>query len=133
MAYAEGASGGNLPWRVLRVLVPWLGLVIVVAVVWSLLGDYRTAVDSGEETTSATVEATSTGGVPAGEPYVKVLSDGLNLRAEPSTAAAVVAVLNAEQQLILLEEGTGWYRVRTTDGAEGWVAAGGRYTELVKP
>jgi len=133
MAYAEGTSAGNLPWRVLRVLVPWVGLVIVVAVVWSLLGDYRTAVDSGEETSSATVEATSTGGVPAGEPYVAVLSDGLNLRAEPSTGSAIVAVLDMDQQLILLEQGTGWYRVRTSDGVEGWVAAGGRYTELVEP
>lgn len=132
MAYEEGVPRDSLPWRLVRLVVPWLVLFVVVAAVWSLLSDYRGAVAESEET-SSTVEATSTSVVPPGEPYVKVLSDGLNLRAEPSTSSAIVVVLAAEQQLILLEEGTGWYHVRTADGAEGWVAAGGRYTELVEP
>lgn len=132
MAYEEGVPRDSLPWRLVRLVVPWLVLFAVVAAVWSLLSDYRGAVAESEET-SSTVEATSTSVVGAGEPYVKVLSDGLNLRAEPSTSSAIVVVLAAEQQLVLLEEGTGWYHVRTADGAEGWVAAGGRYTELVEP
>ena len=42
-------------------------------------------------------------------------------------------VLSADQKLVFIEEGIGWYHVRDTDGAEGWVAAGGRYTELIQP
>lgn len=133
MVYAQHDAGRTLLIRVMRTAVPWVGLVVVAVIVWSLLGDYRTAVDSREEQATQTVEATAAAGIASGEPYVKVLSDGLNLRAEPSTSAGILAVLNSEQKMALLEEGTGWYRVRTTDGTEGWVAAGGRYTELVQP
>lgn len=133
MAYDEGASGGTLLWRATRIIVPWIALIIVVVAVISFIGEYRSAA-TREETTSSTVEATGTvEGIPEGQPYVRVLSDGLNLRSEPSTSAAVVAVLDADQPLLFIEEGTGWYHVRSVDGAEGWVAAGGRYSELVQP
>lgn len=132
MSNQEGVPGSNLPLRAARVVVPWVGLFLVLMVVWSLLGDYRSATVEREPETSSTVESSATVVTP-GEPYVRVLSDGLNMRAEPTTTSAIVLVLSAEQQLILLEEGTGWYRVRTSDGTEGWVAAGGSYTELVEP
>ncbi len=117
--------------RVLRIVVPWVLLGIVAAVLWSFITDYRAASDAAE--TTGSVEATQQAGVSASEPYVLVLSDGLNLRAEASTASAVVQVLSVDQQLMLLEEGLGWYRVRTAEGVEGWVAAGGAYTRLVQP
>ncbi|MDO8848415.1 MAG: SH3 domain-containing protein [Coriobacteriia bacterium] len=132
MPYDDRSSFARTGIRIVRVVVPWVGLLIVLLVLWSFVTDYRTAADSNEST--ATVEATQTPGVVlAGEPYVQVLSDGLNLRAEPSTTAAVVKVLSADQQLAFIEEGIGWYRVRDAEGIEGWVAAGGRYTELIQP
>lgn len=117
--------------RALRLIVPWVGLLIVVLVLWSFVSDYRTAVETG--TPTSTVEATETPTVAEGDPYVRVLSDGLNLRSQPSTTAEVIRVLAAEQKLVFIEEGIGWYHVVDTDGTEGWVAAGGRYTELVQP
>jgi SH3-like domain-containing protein len=119
-------------WRATRIVVPWVALIVIAVNVWSLVTDYRDSVNAAEST--STVEATPTVSfIPEGQPYVRVLSDGLNLRVEPSTDASVVGVLNGDQQLALIEEGVGWYRVRTVDGVEGWVAAGGRYTELIQP
>lgn len=131
MAHDDRSPAGGVALRVLRLVIPWVGLIIVVIVLWSMVSDYRTAVDAG--TPTATVEPTQTVGIAEGEPYVKVLSDGLNLRSQPSTTAEVVKVLSAEQEMVFIEEGIGWYHVRDNDGTEGWVAAGGRYTELVQP
>ncbi len=127
----EDRQAGDVLSRAARVVVPWVGLIVVVTIAWSILTDYRAAVDAPE--TTSTVEATASAGVVSDQPYVVVLSDGLNLRAEPSTDAAVVSVLNADTKLALVEQGTGWYHVRLADGTEGWVAAGGRFTRLVEP
>ena len=131
MARAVRSPRPNILWSAARIIVPWVGLVVVITVAWSLIADYRDAVDVVETTT--TVESTSTAGIVAGEPYVMVLSDGLNLRIEPSTSSTVVKVLDEGQQLAFIEEGTGWYHVRDPAGVEGWVAAGGTYTQLVTP
>lgn len=120
----------DLLWRATRIVVPWVALILVVAVIWSTVTDYRIAVDAAEST--ATVEPATTV-VTIDGPYVEVLSDGLNLRQEPSTTAAVTKVLGANQKLAFIEESPGWYHVRDADGTEGWVAAGGRYTQLVQP
>lgn len=71
--------------------------------------------------------------IAAGEPYVRVKTDGLNLRAEPTTASEVITTLDAGQLLIYLDSSNGWYHVRDVDGNEGWVAGGGAYCELVRP
>lgn len=128
----EDETSGNLLWRVTRVVVPWVALVVVVTSIVSMVSDYRRATDA-TDTATGSVEATSAGSAATGEPYVLILSDGLNLRAEPSTSAAVVSVLSKDEQLVYVGEAAGWYQVRRADGAEGWVAAGGRYTQLVEP
>ncbi len=71
--------------------------------------------------------------IAAGEPYVRVKTQGLNLRAEPSTASEVITTLDGGQLLIYLDSSNGWYQVRDVDGNEGWVAGGGAYSELVRP
>lgn len=124
-------SGGIL-LGIIRRVVPWIALLIVVALAWTYLGRYRSAVDAASGETSGTVEATGTAGVAAGT-YVRVLNDGLNLRAEPRTSADVLKQLPKDEQLVLLDQGNGWYQVRDSVGAVGWVAAGGSYTELVEP
>ncbi|MHB8760844.1 MAG: SH3 domain-containing protein [Coriobacteriia bacterium] len=134
MGYDERSSGGNLLLRAIGVIVPWTALVVVVVVVIATIAEYRSDRRSWERDATATVEATGTpGGTPSGQAFVRVLSDGLNLRSAPSTSAAILAALAVDQQLVLIEERAGWYHVRTNEGAEGWVAAGGRYTELVQP
>lgn len=121
----------SAPVRLIRLVVPWVLLLIVAAVLWTFVADYRAAQDAVDATRST--ETTQQAGVDVAGPYVVVLSDGLNLRAGASTGSAVVQVLAIDQQLTLVEEGTGWYHVRTADGVEGWVAAGGQYTQLVEP
>jgi len=71
--------------------------------------------------------------LPAGEPYVRVKAQGLNLRAEPTTASEVITTLDGGQLLVYLDASNGWYQVRDVDGNEGWVAGGGAYSELVRP
>lgn len=131
MSYDDRSPAGSVPLRIIRVVVPWVGLLVVILVLWSFVSDYRAAVQS--EVTTDTVEPTQTATVGEGDPYVRVLSDGLNLRSQPSTTAEVIKVLSADQKMVFIEEGIGWYHVRDADGTEGWVAAGGRYTELVQP
>lgn len=132
MDYDNGSSSGTILWRVVRAVVPWIGLVLVIVALWNIFGNYREAANDAGATTS-TVEATSTEGA-GSAPYVRVISEGLNLRTEPTTGSTVLMQLPADLHLQFIEEKTGWYHVRTQDGsAEGWVAAGSQYSELVEP
>lgn len=47
----------------------------------------------------------------------------MNLRAEPSTASAIVRLLHPEEELTLLDLAStdGYFHARTDDGEEGWV------------
>jgi hypothetical protein len=143
---AEGrAESGSMVIRVVRVVVPWFVLGFVVILAWGYLGQYRearsgsgTEGQSGSQSGTGTVEptgsvdASASPGADIAKPYVRVLAEGLNLRSRPMTSATVVKQLPAGQQLTLIEKGSGWYHVRDAAGDEGWVAAGGRYTELVE-
>jgi hypothetical protein len=58
-------------------------------------------------------------------------SDGVNVRAAPSSSATRLTTLATGTQLNLLGEqtnpdGTTWYRIRLNDGRDGWLS--GRYT-----
>jgi len=132
-----------------RMVIPWVGLIIVVTLTWSFIGQYRNAASPGDGETTGTPDATATAeasngddtGDSTAEPaapdtattYVLVLAEGLNLRSRPMTSATVVKQLKKDTRLTLLEKGSGWYRVRDPEGVEGWVAAGGNYTQLVEP
>ncbi|MDO8879745.1 MAG: SH3 domain-containing protein [Coriobacteriia bacterium] len=148
MAGGGYAGGDSIGVRAVKIVIPWVLLVLIALLVWGYLSQYRDAsggsVPAGEspagETTPTAGSAGTTegvgGDVPAdagdAKPYVTVLTEGLNMRSGPMTTAGVVKTLTEGQRLTLLEKGTGWYRVRDGAGAEGWVAAGGRYTELVE-
>jgi uncharacterized protein YgiM (DUF1202 family) len=148
--------------RVLRIAVPWIALIAVVTVVLSFWSEFRLEAETGETPTAeltGTVEPTGTPdtpdtateepvqtpegpepiigpdgiSIPAGEPYVRVKTQGLNLRAEATTASEVITTLDGGQLLIYLDSSNGWYNVRDVDGNEGWVAGGGAYSELVQP
>lgn len=53
--------------------------------------------------------------------HVKVLASTANIRASNSTEATVVATVGQGDWLKVVEKSPGWYRVRTSDGREGWV------------
>jgi len=53
---------------------------------------------------------------------------GLNLRAQPTTGAAIVITVKEGNSLIVVEgpqnaDGLVWWKLRTSDGKEGWGAA----------
>jgi len=55
--------------------------------------------------------------------YVNITSGTLNLRQEPSEAANVIGQLSVVEQVEILEEAEGYYKVKTAKG-EGYVIAG---------
>lgn len=128
--------------RVLRVVIPWIALIAVITVILSLWSEFQfesgRATPQGEAT--ATVEPTETAGsgAPTGTattdaPYVRVKADGLNMRAAASTDSDVIKKLPSGTILVYVESANGWYHVKDDAGSEGWVAAGGSFTELVTP
>lgn len=125
--------------RVARTIIPWIALIAITTTVLTYLGNYRSETEKARSVpeTTSTVETTASVTIgdttlKPGEPYVKVLSDGLNLRSRPMTTAESLKTLPEGELLILIEKGSGWYHVRDAAGDEGWVAAGGRYSELVE-
>lgn len=125
-----------------RVVIPWIALIAVVTVILTFWSEFQfesgRSAPSAEATATAepsgTVppEATSTS-VPADEPHVRVKVDGLNLRTSASTDSDVIKKLPSGTILAYVESTNGWYHVRDEDGTDGWVAAGGSFTELVNP
>jgi TonB family protein len=53
---------------------------------------------------------------------VYVTASALNVRAEPSTQAGIVATAKRGAALAVLANGNGWLKVRLANGREGWVA-----------
>ncbi|MGB4442463.1 MAG: hypothetical protein WBJ62_09625, partial [Coriobacteriia bacterium] len=53
------ASGTSVVVRVVRIVVPWILLLVVGSVLWSLVEDYRAATDAAEpeESTETTGQA----------------------------------------------------------------------------
>lgn len=137
--------------RAARIVVPWIALIAVVTVALSLWSEFRfesgrvtpageaTSTAGSSDTTgtggssTATTTTDPTGSVPAGAPYVRVKANGLNMRADSSTESEVLRKLPSGTILAYIESTNGWYHVRDEAGAEGWVAAGGSFTELVRP
>lgn len=138
--------------RVARIVVPWVVLIAVITAALSFWSEFRLQSDGrGSSDTTSTVEPSatpdgasgagdagggSTGGtgtVSTDAPYVRVKADGLNFRTSASTDAEVISKLPGGTLLTYVESANGWYHVRDAAGVEGWVAAGGSFTELVTP
>lgn len=59
-------------------------------------------------------------------PKVKILSTPtgfLRVRSEPSSGAAEIAQVKPAEELQLLEEKPGWFKIRLGDSREGWISA----------
>ena len=54
----------------------------------------------------------------------------LNFRKEPDKDAAVIRGLKKGEKLVLIEEQSGWYRVKTSKGTEGWITASPSYSKV---
>ncbi len=138
--------------RIARIVVPWVILIAAVTAALSFWSEFRLQTDrarSGD--TTSTIESTATpdgasgpsdgsggssaptGTVSTDEPYVRVKADGLNFRTSASTDAEVISKLPGGTVLTYVDSANGWYQVRDSAGVEGWVAAGGSFTELVTP
>ena len=55
--------------------------------------------------------------------YVTTLSNGTNLRTEPSTSAAVVARVDAGEQFAVIHEKDGWYNIQFNDTTTAYIAS----------
>ncbi|HUP46151.1 MAG TPA: SH3 domain-containing protein [Thermoanaerobaculia bacterium] len=53
----------------------------------------------------------------------RVTATALNVRADASTDAEVLTLVRRGDELSLIEEHDGWYRVRLPSGESGWVSA----------
>jgi hypothetical protein len=136
--------------KAIRAAIGVVVLVVVVMVVLSYWGTYRSAktdgAESGETTASAegTASAESTASPEGGEEApaaeeaepsqgtVVVLIDGLNFRASASQSGDLIAGLDKDTELVYLGTEDGWHRVRTSDGKTGYVSASTQYTEVRK-
>lgn len=66
-----------------------------------------------------------------GKPTVKISSTPtgfLNVRAEPLATAKLLGVVYPEEEFLLIEEGSGWVKIKLLDGSLGWVSS--QYVKL---
>lgn len=64
------------------------------------------------------------------KPYVEILDTPtgfLRVRTQPSTAATESGKVNPKEKYSLLDEESGWYKIKLNDGSEGWIS--GRYAQ----
>lgn len=78
-----------------------------------------------------TVEETTAPVAPAAtsDDMLTVLIDGLNFRTAPKDDARALRGLDKGEKLDLLSERGGWYEVRDTHGATGWVSSNPNYVK----
>lgn len=122
-------------------------LVLIVMLVLSFWGNFRAAMNPAQGAeASATAEATgtaqtdsegSTEGTPSQSEQsahaggkVIVLIDGLNFRTAPERDSELIRGLSEGEELAYIETKDGWYKVKASDGTEGWVSASEQYTRL---
>ena len=84
-----------------------------------------TTEDQSESTTENPSESETTDDA---ERYVRTTAR-VNLRAEASTSAAILSVIEQGKEVLLLEELDGWYKV-SFDGVEGYISA--TYARIVE-
>ena len=129
-----GPDAGGITWQSVRTDDGKVGFVSAAATS-STKPATPTPTVVGAVPVTATVAATSIATVPAttttsvGTVYV-IATNGLNLRAQPNTTAAVVANLTYGQRLTALAPktapdagGVAWQNVRTEANQSGWAAA----------
>jgi hypothetical protein len=139
-------------FRVVRWTAPWIALALLFLVLSGMAGDFRRAAAARETSSTvdatATVDATKTAETkptpapetkptPAPEPAVTpppqttlssakvavALEEGIVLREEPNSGGTVIDRLANRTEMIVLEERTGWLKVKDPLGRVGWIRA----------
>jgi uncharacterized protein YgiM (DUF1202 family) len=59
-----------------------------------------------------------------GEDIGTLTGDGVNVRTDPAASGQILGQLPLGYQVKIVEERTGWYRIRPLPGTVGWVSAG---------
>ncbi len=138
--------------RLVRAVVGLIALAVIASLVWGWFGEYRAErVPEHERAAEVTptpepVENGDAEEVTAEEPgepadetpeptaetgrTVVVTIEGLSFRRGPSREAERISTLTRGTRLEYLGTENGWYRVRHSDGTEGYVSASEQYTEL---
>jgi N-acetylmuramoyl-L-alanine amidase len=60
--------------------------------------------------------------VPQDNKRLKVDKEGVNVRLRPNDASPIIGRLDKDQEAILIEERSGWYRIEPPEGSYGWVS-----------
>ncbi len=85
---------------------------------------------SPKASAKATPKPSTTPGAELPRPYVKILDTPtgfLRVRMEPSTSATEAAQVDPGQTFPLLDQQSGWYKIRYKGTSEGWIS--GQYAE----
>lgn len=90
---------------------------------------------AGMEPTTATDSATPANGstTTAKEVKVKILetpTGWLRVRSEPNTSGSEVAKVNPDEQFVLVDEQTDWYKIKYEEEKTGWISS--QYAEKVQ-
>lgn len=111
----------------------WLIFIgVLTAVVQFVPHSSAPTVTSSPSVTSTTTPARPAASAAATIREVRyVAADVLNLRASPSTSAAVVAKLILGRELVVLAKVEGWLEVEADGGTRGWVSSD--YVSTSKP
>lgn len=80
--------------------------------------------DNPDQSSDVPVSSTA-----APDDMLTVLIDGLNFRSAPKDDAQAIRGLDKGEKLDLLGERDGWYEVRDTEGATGWVSSNSNYVK----
>ena len=80
----------------------------------------------GSSSTVASKPHSSTSGLKSR--YAAINADAVIIRGGPSTTARKVTVVSADTRVTVLDQESGWYRLRFPRGTEGWVRA-----DLLRP
>ncbi|MBS3974273.1 MAG: SH3 domain-containing protein [Actinobacteria bacterium] len=123
-------------WKTLFGVGVLLVLLLVVMGWWADFRGSPTRPDdtrAGSPTSEITTPAgeASSGDQAEGRPQlVTVIIEGLNFRTAPSSASQRIGRLSAGTELTYLGTENGWYRVRDSEGREGYVSANEEYTKI---
>lgn len=126
-----------------------IGIIVLMGLAWLVngyVGEYRESSGGSEPTAadSATASAppSDEGGVEseseqtpsadpvAGQGFVVVQIDGLNLRKEAKADSPTLGGLEEGDKLTLISQTEGWYEVQTASGSRGWVSANPSYVKI---
>lgn len=126
-------------FRIVRWTVPWVLFVVVVFVLAGTWNDFQAAQRAADAAAAAAAQsalATSTvstnvTGTPVANTSAVTVTDGVHLRAAPSSNADVVATEGKSTALSVTAKTDGWFKVKDPAGHIGWVTDSNEFVRVV--